>query len=42
MDDEIELIGDDDRLLVNGNRAVVEEFLRSEGLWASSTRNNTA
>ncbi|MET7670511.1 hypothetical protein [Micromonospora luteifusca] len=38
MDDEIELIGDDDGLLVNGNPAAVKEFLRSEGLWASSTR----
>ncbi|MEV4844934.1 hypothetical protein AB0K20_17185 [Micromonospora matsumotoense] len=38
MDDEIELIGDDDGLLVNGNPAAVEEFLRAEGLWASATR----
>ena len=38
MDDEIELIGDDDGLLVNGSPAAVEDFLRSEGLWASSTR----
>lgn len=38
MDDEIELIGDDDGLLVSGKPAVVKEFLGSEGLWVSSAR----
>lgn len=38
MDDEIELVGDDDGLLVYGNPAAVEEFLCPEGLWTSSMR----
>jgi hypothetical protein len=38
MDDEIQLISDDDRLAVIGDRTAVEEFLRSEGLWASSKK----
>jgi hypothetical protein len=38
MDDEIELIGDDDGLLITGRSAAVEKFLRSEGFWALSTR----
>jgi hypothetical protein len=38
MDDEVQLISDDDRLAVIGDRTAVEEFLRSEGLWASSKK----
>ena len=36
MDNEIQLISDDDGLMIIGGRMAVEEFLRSEGLWASS------
>ena len=38
MDDEIQLISDDDGLVIIGGRTAVEEFLRSEGLWASSKK----
>jgi hypothetical protein len=36
MDNDIQLISDDDGLAVIGDPAAIEEFLRSEGLWASS------
>jgi hypothetical protein len=38
MDDEIQLVSDDDGLAVIGDPVLVEEFLRSEGLWASSKK----
>ena len=38
MDTEIQLISDGDSLAVIGDSPVVEEFLRSEGLWASSKK----
>jgi hypothetical protein len=36
--DEIQLISDDDGLAFIGDPTAVEEFLRSEGLWASSKK----
>ena len=38
MDNDIQLISDDDGLAVIGDPTAVEEFLRSEGLWASSKK----
>ncbi len=38
MDNDIELISDGDGLMVIGAPTAVEEFLRSEGLWASSKK----
>lgn len=38
MDNEIQLISDGDGLAVIGDPTAVEEFLRSEGLWASSKK----
>ncbi len=38
MDNDIQLISDDDGLAVIGDPSAVEEFLRSEGLWASSKK----
>ena len=36
MDNDVQLISDDDGLAVIGDPMAIEEFLRSEGLWASS------
>lgn len=38
MDNDVQLISDDDGLAVIGDPMAIEEFLRSEGLWASSTK----
>jgi hypothetical protein len=38
MDSEIQLISDGDGLAVIGDPTAVDEFLRSEGLWASSKK----
>ena len=38
MDNEIQLISDGDGLAIVGDPTAVEEFLRSEGLWASSKK----